>query len=174
MDTLAHQIGGPCPTSMRSGSIDDFLADYQHESSSIIAFMNCLEEPKALEAKPVKDTTENSTLLRKLNTFSNALRKKHTFFSLPADSGKAKPTLVTGSRTRSREIEHQLPNSVEMAQSDEVERRRIRNREYQRRFREKRIQHELECLAIARAVDKPQATSRLQTMAQKSCRSTKL
>ena len=38
-----------------SGSIDDFLAEYRHESASVVSFLSCLEEP------PRKDPASSNT-----------------------------------------------------------------------------------------------------------------
>jgi hypothetical protein len=38
------------PNLSSSGSIDDFLVEYQHEDATIIEFMTCLDEPETASA----------------------------------------------------------------------------------------------------------------------------
>ena len=49
LETLQPRNLGPSLKS--SGSIDDFLAEYRHESSSIVSFLSCLEEPSRKDPK---------------------------------------------------------------------------------------------------------------------------
>ena len=89
-----------CSNVNNPGSIDDFLAEYRHESSSILSFLSSLEET---------------------NTASRVDKQQKS------GSGAKKALSKTDSESQE-------------------ERRRRKNCEYQRRFREKKMRLELQRL----------------------------
>ena len=129
-----------------SETIDDFLADYKHESSSIQSFMSCLDESETahpadrslgiqtIAYMPDPTLKAASTLPdidQDTSSFEDAIHAARCKRAKPADSADRPPNVFESWKTHS---------SKENMSDDD--RRRIRNREYQRRFREKKIRRE--------------------------------
>ena len=126
-----------------SNSIDDFLANYRHESSSIRSFLSCLEEPIF--------TTINHT------SRTNTLNQKDTpsiSLGLAAAIVSDESAIAPKSCKRPR-VSKETPMNVFFmnAQTEKVddpeEERKLRNREYQRRFRAKKVRLEKQLLSLA-------------------------
>ena len=134
----------PCPTLKSSRSIDDFLADYRHESSSIVSFLSCLEESDI--ATYHSGTISSAHSFCKNATASHAYHQRPEFSTLNIGSIGAKQ--CDESRKRGRDASHQQPlpalKAVRTETDDQKERRRRKNCEYQRRFREKKIRLEMQ------------------------------
>jgi hypothetical protein len=133
-----------------SGSIDDFLADYSHEDVSIEEFLSCLEDThieqrntssifnsaRSHTVQPIHTTDTvhpsalNSTSKRKLSVLVKEEQETKIVGEVPV----SKPCPADGGR----ETRHES-----LSDSREEVRRR-KNREYQRRFREKRMRLELQ------------------------------
>ena len=146
------------PSLKSSGSIDDFLAEYRHESTSIVSFLSCFEEP------PRKDPASNNTtrldaalsleseLECKEQQPLKTLMDREIGQSDPID-GKEK-VASTSSRKRTRVSQPHSESSRKVARTkahneSKEERRRIKNCEYQRRFRERRLRLEMQQLWMA-------------------------
>ena len=121
----------PVSSSKTSGSIDDFLADYRHERSSILLFLSCLEEPEN-KIDQSSDITIHSNSSYMVGTSS--LRQPHDL-AAPNGKGESGTTICTAGRNQSS------TRAVPAIVTDESkeEQRRKRNREYQRRFRERKM-----------------------------------
>ena len=134
----------PCSTLKSSHSIDDFLADYRHESSSIVSFLSCLEESDI--ATYHSGTISCAHSFWKNASASHAYHQRPEFSTLNIGSIGAKQ--CDESRKRGRDASHQQPlpalKAVRAETDDQKERRRRKNCEYQRRFREKKIRLEMQ------------------------------
>ena len=134
----------PCPNSNSFGSIDDFLADYRHETSTIVSFMSCLEESEI--ANHQNSTTKHGSRCCKKDSASHASSKRPKVSALNVAGIGAEQS--TQKRKRPREAERQPVSASHAACTDaddksREERRRSKNCEYQRRFREKKMLLEL-------------------------------
>ena len=136
-----------------SVTVDDFLADYKHESSSIESFMSCLDE---------SETSHSADRSFGIQTISYMPDPTSKAANRCIDIGRDNSSLDDAfpaarcKRAKSADRADSPPNvfdswnavSVNVNMSDD-ERRRIRNREYQRRFREKKIRREQQRLSMA-------------------------
>ena len=126
-----------------SETIDDFLAHYKHESSSIQSFMSCLDESETVATHSADRSSGIQTIAYMPDPASKAAsRRPHDAFPA-ARCKRARPAdrPPNGSDSWNSHL------SNEYISDDE--RRRIRNREYQRRFREKKIRREQQRLSMA-------------------------
>ena len=134
-------------------TIDDFLADYKHESSSIQSFMSCLDE---------SETSHSADRSFGIQTMANTINPTSKAASPRPDIGRDTSSLDDTfpsercKRAKSADSADSPLNVFDSwnVVSDNVnmsddERRRIRNREYQRRFREKKIRREQQRLSMA-------------------------
>ena len=138
-----------CPKLWSSESIDDFLADYRHYSSSILSFLSSLEVPKtAANRTNIITNTQISSRVQALtpSTFiqthqsvscigDNQAMLAISAAAAPADLKRARDINQLHSRSRQ-------PNKKAVTTTEEQ--KRIKNREYQRRFREKKLRLELQ------------------------------
>ena len=122
-----------------SGSIDDFLMDYKHENTSILQFMTSLEEPELELAQRRSDSLHLPLV---------GLAASQSSLSCSLNAELAPSVLVTANRTpitlNSRAVASCKKSRTRMSPESKAELRRIKNREYQRRFREKRLRLELQ------------------------------
>ena len=150
----ANLNNGNCSQSLKSsGSVDDFLAGYTLEDVSILDFMSCLGE---IEIDPVEkyscSISENGiveniapsvackrTLSSNLSTHSELTSKKRLQTRLALSSAQ------TASFKTKASTEKSCAEGKTDLDSRE-ENRRSKNREYQRRFREKKMRLELQRL----------------------------
>ena len=124
-----------------SRSIDDYLAQDQHERSSISSFLACLEEPETAS----NQTSCNTTVSSAYNSLSQ--RTSVDIVALAAscsDKNKAKRDREDN-QIYSGRLYRNAPRSGTIGVSKE-ELKRIKNREYQRRFREKKMRFLASCL----------------------------
>ena len=139
----------PRPELKSSGSIDDFLANYRHESSSIVSFLSCLEKPE-ISGNHLNSTTKQprssqiSDRLPKVSSQpSSATLSTMSFLT----SGVVQETLTTKSPKQPRKVK-QVETSISArprtGDESEQERKRRKNREYQQRFREKKMRLQLQ------------------------------
>ena len=147
----AQQIYDPCPNFKSSGSIDDFLAHYRLEDTSIQSFLSCLEEPMGAEDQE-SSTSEHLSSTYMLDQGSDAVCSTSTDSSF-ADTQK---TNTAPGRKRTSAPDQlarpaDLDGNLETNEDSEDERRRIRNREYQRRFRAKKIRQEMQAVEALRS-----------------------
>ena len=141
-----------------SGGIDDFLPEYRHESTSVVSFLSCLEEP------PRKDPASNNTTRRDTALGFESQIARHQQLPLKIKEnqkiGQSDPidgrekVVATSSRKRTRETRQRSESSRKVARTkahneSKEERRRIKNCEYQRRFRERRLRLEMQQLWMA-------------------------
>ena len=139
-----------CPNVNNPGSIDDFLAEYRHESSSILSFLSSLEETNTASNMSCTSKHLNSSWIQDpaidLCMKSPRLPSSATNIEVKAE------TTVAESRKRSRGDKQQKSDSCSkttLSKTDresQEERRRRKNCEYQRRFREKKMRLELQRL----------------------------
>ena len=141
-----------CSNVNSTGSIDDFLADYRHERSSIQSFLSNLEEPEAVNLQRSKFEDQKSA------------------FPLDSALHSSKPTITTGAiwsfeakqsthaevsckQTEGANKHQKAPHrKILRSRTDsesQKERRRRKNCEYQRRFREKKMRLEMQRLYMA-------------------------
>ena len=139
-----------CPNVNNPGSIDDFLAEYRHESSSILSFLSSLEETNTANNMSCTSKPLNSSWV---HDPSIDLCKRSVRFPSSAATAEVKiGTTVAESRKRSRVDKQQKSDSCSkttLSKTDresQEERRRRKNCEYQRRFREKKMRLELQRL----------------------------
>jgi hypothetical protein len=126
LDTL--QVSS-CRSDMTS--IDDFLANYKHEPESIKEFLLSLESCSSTSIKPSYTSDDIS-----LNAVSNAAPPPGR-----SSSGLAVSKSAAVSNTPVMELTDPSKHSLsfsEMSPEEREQQRRVRNREYQRRFRERR------------------------------------
>jgi hypothetical protein len=125
------------PSMKSAGSIDEFLADYRHDDVSILAFISCLgeqdTEPTGLSSLECIFTQNPPSSEKKL--LSSKIGKEQKLKNLTSigrlEISKNKSCKSLRPRTN---IEAQ----------EEI--RRSKNREYQRRFREKKMRLEFQRL----------------------------
>ena len=129
-----------CPTFNGFGSIDDFLADYRHETSSIVSFLSCLEESEI--ANHQNCLLEQDSRCYKKHSASHSSSKRPKIAAMNVAGIGAEQ--ATQSRKRHREAGERQPVSACKATRTDAddksreEQRRSKNCEYQRRFREKK------------------------------------
>ena len=136
-----------------SETIDDYLADYKHESSSIQSFISCLDE---------SETTHLADRSFGIQTKAHKTDPTSNTESPRPDSGRDTSSLDDAihaarcKRAKSAESADRPPNVFDscnaISGNDDMsddERRRIRNRQYQRRFREKKIRREQQRLSMS-------------------------
>jgi hypothetical protein len=121
-----------------SGSIDDFLAEYELETKSISDFMLCLEDQSIAASHHTKCN---------MDIF---------LYPKPAAAISKKVNRSASNDTRIV-IEKKEPctnhsDASKMSAESREELRRSKNREYQRRFREKKIRLELERMSKTRSI----------------------
>ena len=143
------------PSLKSSGSIDDFLAEYRHEGTSIVSFFSCLAEPTC--ADPASSTTRldaalgfESELARKQQPPLRIVMSREIGESDPIDER----VVATSSRKRTKVSQPRSESSRKVARTkahneSKEERRRIKKCEYQRRFRERRLRLEMQQLWMA-------------------------
>ena len=129
-----------CSNVNSTGSIDDFLADYRHETSSIVSFLSCLEESEI--ANHQNCLLEQDSRCYKKHSASHSSSKRPKIAAMNVAGIGAEQ--ATQSRKRHREAGERQPVSACKATRTDAddksreERRRSKNCEYQRRFREKK------------------------------------
>ena len=136
-------------TSQSSGSIDDFLAHYRLEDTSIQSFLSCLEEPMGAKDQE-SSTSEHLSSTCMLDQGSDAVCSTSTDSSFV----DTQTTSTAPSRKRTSapdQLARPLDGNLETNEDSEDERRRIRNREYQRRFRAKKIRQEMQAVEALRS-----------------------
>ena len=145
------------PSLRSSGSIDDFLAEYRHERSSIVSFLSCLAEPTCTDPA----SNNNTHLDAALGSDSEVARQQPPHrIVMSREIGQSDPidgrekVVATSSRKRTRETRQRSESSRKVARTkahneSKEERRRIKNCEYQRRFRERRLRLEMQQLWMA-------------------------
>ena len=139
------------PNQKSCGSVDDFLAQYRHEGSSIETFLSCLEEPE-----PSQDQISSSigifSLLRLPDAESSAFSRRSpvTLADVPSHCQAKQASPAAASSKRTQRSSHPISESARTTfqspthrDSSAEERRRSKNREYQRRYREKRMLSDL-------------------------------
>jgi hypothetical protein len=123
------------PNLNSSGSIDDFLVEYQHEDATIMQFMTCLDEPEPACAQ--SDSFAWSEVFTSPQMFDTPSSGK----SIELRSAVDHPASIqSGSKS---EVAAKAMR-VKMSAEGKAERRKEKNREYQRRFREKKLRLELQ------------------------------
>ena len=125
------------PNLNSSGSIDDFLVEYQHEDATIIDFMTSLDEPQAKPASAQSDSFVWSDAI----VSSRPMDRQHMGSS--AASRHVDDHLATIQSGSKSEVAAKVMR-VKMTAECKAERRKEKNREYQRRFREKKLRMELQ------------------------------
>ena len=139
-------------TSQSSGSIDDFLAHYRLEDTSIQSFLSCLEEPMGAKDQE-SSTSEHLSSTIMLDQGSDTVCSTST--STDSSFVDTQTTSTAPSRKRTSapdQLARPLDGNLETNEADsEDERRRIRNREYQRRFRAKKIRQEMQAVEALRS-----------------------
>ena len=138
-----------------SETIDDFLAHYKHESSSIQSFMSCLDESETVTTHSAGRSSGIQSIAYTPDPMSKVASRLH---NIGRDASSLEDALPAASckRARPADTADSLQNvfvswSTDLSNdnmSDDV-RRKIRNREYQRRFREKKIRREQQRLSMA-------------------------
>ena len=146
-ELISYSLGcESCPNVKSSGSIDDFLADYRHERSSIQSFISSLEDD-------VKSRSfEHHDVTCPVGLSSRASKPLHSTSTLPVASiEEKKSNLSTDFKgKRIRETSNSQTVSARKAvrsrtdNESKEERRRSKNCEYQRRFREKKMRLEMQ------------------------------
>jgi hypothetical protein len=132
---IQTQNKGPILSS--SGSIDDFLVEYQHEDATIIEFMTSLDEPQAKPASAQSDSFAWSDAIVSSRPMDRQLMGSSAA-SRHVDDHPA--TIRSGGKS---EVAAKVMR-VKMTAECKAERRKEKNREYQRRFREKKLRMELQ------------------------------
>ena len=141
---------GPRPDLERSVSIDDFLAGYRHERNYILSFLTCLDEPASDHAT----LSKNASLLHGLLPVS-CVSSQRSCSTLPSSTIASFEEMHRPQATTIQDIDRKRscpPDAAPARKSGRTkafpesheERRRRKNREYQRRFREKRMRLELQ------------------------------
>ena len=142
-----------CSNVNNPGSIDDFLAEYRHESSSILSFLSSLEETNTASNISCTSQHLNPSWIED-SVYHSWMRS----LKLPSSAANIQvqiKTTVAESRKRSREDQQQKSYSgakKALSKTDsesQEEQRRSKNCEYQRRFREKKMRLELQQLYSA-------------------------
>jgi hypothetical protein len=123
-------------TLQSSGSIDDFLAEYRHEDATIVQFMSCLEGQELVPSA----TSESSFPESHARIFEESDRAKSDTSSY--SGALASATVGTNSKTSAAVA--QISLRVKMSPEKKAEMRRDKNREYQRRFREKKLRLDMQ------------------------------
>ena len=131
-----------------SGSIDDFLADYQHERSSIQSFFSSLEEPEPAHLKRCGLKQHISAcfldpapLSPKLCVSTQPVASFEA--AQPTHAETTSCSLKRADTKQQRASVRKTLRSKTNLESKE-ERRRSKNCEYQRRFREKKMRLEMQ------------------------------
>ena len=138
-----------------SETIDDFLAHYKHESSSIQSFMSCLDESETVTTHSAGRSSGIQSIAYTPDPMSKVASRLH---NIGRDASSLEDALPAASckRARPADTADSLQNvfvswSKDLSNDNmsDDERRRIRNREYQRRFREKKIRREQQRISMA-------------------------
>ena len=155
LETLQPRNLGPSLKS--SGSIDDFLAEYRHESSSIVSFLSCLEEPSRKD--PKSSCSACLDMAHHCESKNSCLQPQSLAMNRPNEhvgriTGEEGKVLSGSSRKRTSESQPQSRTNTKRAcnqahDASKEERRRIKNCEYQRRFRERKLRLEMQQLWTA-------------------------
>ena len=143
-------MGDPCPNLQSSWSIDDFLAHYRLEDTSIQSFLSCLEESMGEDQESSTSEHRSSTIM--LDQGSDTVCSTST--STDSSFVDTQTTSTAPSRKRTSapdQLARPLDGNLETNEDSEDERRRIRNREYQRRFRAKKIRQEMQAVEALRS-----------------------
>ena len=141
------------------GTIDDFLADYRHESCDILSFLSCLEESEIASNNKGIDLEDPRSKM--VLTSAEHAWSQHLSSLCPTSAvgifGKEQATFTAVGEKRARDFAVDMIDvrssgkitrfDVDCASQDELRRRK--NREYQRRFREKKMRLELQRRASA-------------------------
>ena len=141
------------------GTIDDFLADYRHESCDILSFLSCLEESEIASNNKGIDLEDPRSKM--VLTSAEHAWSQHLSSLCPTSAvgtfGKQQATFTAVGEKRARDFAVDMIDvrssgkitrfDVDCASQDELRRRK--NREYQRRFREKKMRLELQRRASA-------------------------
>ena len=142
----------PCPIRKTFESIDDFLAQYRHNRSSILSFLSCLDEPdNAVTSSGITTDCSIPIPIHKIPSQTSSKRSSPTTYAV-SDAGEEQAVATPTNRARNHQI-HPQPDrknglSSRSGESKE-EIRRSKNREYQRRFREKKMRLELQRQLLA-------------------------
>ena len=125
-----------CTNLQSSGSVDDFLADYRHEDTSILQFMSCLEEPE----RPSMHLHKSSPAASEYGP-AHSTQPRQEVSSRQDLRNQLKLNVVRSASSKPKaEIDASLKSMrVRLPAESKAERRREKNREYQRRFREKKM-----------------------------------
>lgn len=120
-------------------SIDEFLANYKHEMMSIFDFLSSLDD--------VPETYMQANFVqfphRALSTSSMSSKRSYLHFSQPSPSLKNQDKQKIVSLSQSASSDESIDESCKRARNltpaeAREEQKRCKNREYQRRFRERR------------------------------------
>jgi hypothetical protein len=133
-----------------SGSIDDFLVEYRHEDNTIVQFMKSLEEPDLMcdRADSWRSTEFHEDCIKAMLPNEGS---KHvpSFHVDPKHVVACKGTSISADN-KAGLIAKCL--RVKPTAENALERRREKNREYQRRFRERKL-----CLELKKTLVRPPA-----------------
>ena len=141
------------------GTINDFLADYRHESCDVLSFLSCLEESEIASNNKGIDLEDPRSKM--VLTSAEHAWSQHLSSLCPTSAvgtfGKQQATFTAVGEKRARDFAVDMIDvrssgkitrfDVDCASQDELRRRK--NREYQRRFREKKMRLELQRRASA-------------------------
>jgi hypothetical protein len=122
-----------------SGSVDDFLVEYQAENSTIVQFMSSLEEPELMSAQA---TLSSWPLIHARSSQPIQLALPDTTASSPRGSVDHDKPMQSDTDSKKQVISKSF--QIKLTAESKAERRREKNREYQRRFREKKLRLEIQ------------------------------
>lgn len=122
-----------------SGSIDDFLVEYQAENSTIVQFMSSLEEPELMSAQA---NLSSWPLIHARSSQPIQLALPDTTASSPRSSVDHDKPMQSDTDSNKHVISKSF--HIKLTAESKAERRREKNREYQRRFREKKLRLEIQ------------------------------